>query len=251
MVETKVKTGKGHRCAVTPRTTSSRSATTSSRPSWARSTRRSRIGRTEAHRRHDGRPAGLRQDDHRRQARDRLPQARGSGRCSSPPTCTAPPPWSSSSVLGEQLGVPGLPRAGHRPARAVPPRPRARPRGRRPTSSSTTPPAASPSTTPLMQELEQIKAAVAPENILLVCDAMIGQDAVQAPRPSSTGGSASTASSSPSSTATPAAARPSPSRRSPASPSSSSAWARRSTGSRSSAPRGWPAASSASATSSA
>jgi signal recognition particle subunit SRP54 len=31
----------------------------------------------------------------------------------------------------------------------------------------------------LMQELEQIKAAVSPENILLVCDAMIGQDAVK------------------------------------------------------------------------
>ena len=32
---------------------------------------------------------------------------------------------------------------------------------------------------PLMQELEEIKKAVAPENILLVCDAMIGQDAVK------------------------------------------------------------------------
>jgi signal recognition particle subunit SRP54 len=32
---------------------------------------------------------------------------------------------------------------------------------------------------PLMQELEEIKKAVAPENILLVCDAMIGQDAVR------------------------------------------------------------------------
>jgi signal recognition particle subunit SRP54 len=32
---------------------------------------------------------------------------------------------------------------------------------------------------PLMAELEQIKAAVAPDNILLVCDAMIGQDAVK------------------------------------------------------------------------
>jgi signal recognition particle subunit SRP54 len=32
---------------------------------------------------------------------------------------------------------------------------------------------------PLMQELEDIKKAVAPENILLVCDAMIGQDAVR------------------------------------------------------------------------
>ena len=32
---------------------------------------------------------------------------------------------------------------------------------------------------PLMQELEQIKQRVAPENILLVCDAMIGQDAVR------------------------------------------------------------------------
>ncbi|BDG08676.1 signal recognition particle protein [Anaeromyxobacter paludicola] len=32
---------------------------------------------------------------------------------------------------------------------------------------------------PLMEELEQIKAAVAPDNILLVCDAMIGQDAVK------------------------------------------------------------------------
>src|SRR6266536_3632690 len=32
---------------------------------------------------------------------------------------------------------------------------------------------------PLMAELEEIKAAVAPDNILLVCDAMIGQDAVK------------------------------------------------------------------------
>ncbi|HEX8910594.1 MAG TPA: signal recognition particle protein, partial [Anaeromyxobacteraceae bacterium] len=32
---------------------------------------------------------------------------------------------------------------------------------------------------PLMQELEDIKKAVAPDNILLVCDAMIGQDAVK------------------------------------------------------------------------
>jgi signal recognition particle subunit SRP54 len=32
---------------------------------------------------------------------------------------------------------------------------------------------------PLMQELEQIKQEVAPDNILLVCDAMIGQDAVK------------------------------------------------------------------------
>ena len=32
---------------------------------------------------------------------------------------------------------------------------------------------------PLMEELEQIKAAVQPDNILLVCDAMIGQDAVK------------------------------------------------------------------------
>jgi signal recognition particle subunit SRP54 len=31
----------------------------------------------------------------------------------------------------------------------------------------------------LMAELEQVKAAVAPQNILLVCDAMIGQDAVK------------------------------------------------------------------------
>jgi signal recognition particle subunit SRP54 len=31
----------------------------------------------------------------------------------------------------------------------------------------------------LMQELEAIKAAVAPENVLLVCDAMIGQDSVR------------------------------------------------------------------------
>ena len=32
---------------------------------------------------------------------------------------------------------------------------------------------------PLMQELEDIKKTVAPDNILLVCDAMIGQDAVK------------------------------------------------------------------------
>ncbi|HTP24473.1 MAG TPA: signal recognition particle protein, partial [Anaeromyxobacteraceae bacterium] len=32
---------------------------------------------------------------------------------------------------------------------------------------------------PLMRELEEIKKAVAPDNILLVCDAMIGQDAVR------------------------------------------------------------------------
>src|SRR5512138_3372471 len=32
---------------------------------------------------------------------------------------------------------------------------------------------------PLMNELEEIKKAVAPDNILLVCDAMIGQDAVK------------------------------------------------------------------------
>ncbi len=32
---------------------------------------------------------------------------------------------------------------------------------------------------PLMHELEEIKKAVAPDNILLVCDAMIGQDAVR------------------------------------------------------------------------
>ncbi|MFL5274327.1 MAG: signal recognition particle protein, partial [Anaeromyxobacteraceae bacterium] len=32
---------------------------------------------------------------------------------------------------------------------------------------------------PLMKELEDIKQAVAPDNILLVCDAMIGQDAVK------------------------------------------------------------------------
>lgn len=35
---------------------------------------------------------------------------------------------------------------------------------------------------PLMQQLSEIKAAVAPENILLVIDAMIGQDAVQTSR---------------------------------------------------------------------
>lgn len=64
----------------------------------------------------------------------------------------------------------------------------------------------------LMQELEDIKAATNPENILLVVDAMIGQESVNVAR-SSTGGSTSRGSSSPSSTAMPGAVRRCPSRK--------------------------------------
>ena len=78
-----------------------------------------------------------------------------------------------------------------------------------------------------MEELADIKAAVEPENIFLVVDAMIGQDAVKIVEAASTSASASPASSSRSSTATRAAARRSASRRSPARPSASPAWARR------------------------
>ena len=67
-----------------------------------------------------------------------------------------------------------------------------------------------------MQELADIKAKIAPENIFLVVDAMIGQDAVKTVEAASTSASTSPASSSPSSTATRAAARRSASKRSPA-----------------------------------
>ena len=99
----------------------------------------------------------------------------------------------------------------------------------------------------LMDELKAIKAEVKPNEILLVVDAMTGQDAVNARRPSMTI-STSTASSSPSSTATRAAARLFRSRPLRASRSSSSARARSSTRSSRSTPAAWRPASSGWAT---
>jgi len=100
---------------------------------------------------------------------------------------------------------------------------------------------------PLMQELTQVQARTRPKNILLVVDAMMGQDSVRMAsefdrRLSLTGvvmtkldGDAR-------------AARPCRSGPSPASRSSSSAWARTSSGSSPSGPRGSPAGSWGSAT---
>lgn len=94
----------------------------------------------------------------------------------------------------------------------------------------------------LMDELRNIKAAVNPNEILLVVDAMIGQDAVNAASAfdealditgvmlTKLDGDA-------------AAVPRSPARPSPASPSSSSAWARSWTPLKSSTPTGWPAVS--------
>ena len=86
----------------------------------------------------------------------------------------------------------------------------------------------------LMDELRNIKAAVNPNEILLVVDAMIGQDAVNA---------ASAFDEALDITGVMLTTLRSLSRPSPASPSSSSAWARSWTPLRSSTLTGWPAAS--------
>ncbi|MDX6521793.1 MAG: signal recognition particle subunit, partial [Gaiellales bacterium] len=99
----------------------------------------------------------------------------------------------------------------------------------------------------LMDELVRIRNAVKPHNILLVLDAMSGQDAVTTAQAFSEAvdydGVILT-----SSTATPAAAPRWRCGRSPASRSSSSRWARNSTSWRSSTPTGWHPASLAWAT---
>ena len=50
-----------------------------------------------AHDPHALRPAGVRQNDHLRQARPDAASSTAASRCSSPPTCSVPPPSSSSS----------------------------------------------------------------------------------------------------------------------------------------------------------
>ena len=157
---------------------------------------------------HDGRPAGLGQDDHRRQARALPREAEASGRCSSPPTCTAPPPSSSSRCSASSSSMPVFNVAGAHAARDLRSgaskrayeheprrhhlRHRRPPRDRRAAHAGAR---------------RDQGARPSPTNIFLVVDAMIGQDAVKhrqglqrPPRPRP-------ASSSPSSTATRAAAR--------------------------------------------
>ena len=94
----------------------------------------------------------------------------------------------------------------------------------------------------LMDELRRIKAAVEPTEILLVVDAMIGQDAVNAAKAFDDALDIDGVVP-PSWTATPEGARHCPSRRSPASPSSLPAWAKSWIRLRSSTPTAWPAAS--------
>ena len=94
----------------------------------------------------------------------------------------------------------------------------------------------------LMDELRNIKAAVEPTEILLVVDAMIGQDAVNAAK-SFDEALDITGSCLPSWTATPGAARPSPSRQSPESPLNTRARERSWRTSRCSTPTAWPPAS--------
>ena len=83
-------------------------------------------------------------------------------------------------VLGEQIDVPVFNVPGATPLeickQALAQRAR---EAASATSSSTTPPAASRSTSRSCRSSRDIKAAVEPENILLVVDAMIGQDAVK------------------------------------------------------------------------
>ena len=121
-------------------------------------------------------------------------------------------------------------------------------RRRAATSSSSTRPAACTIDEALMDELARVRKADEADNVLLVLDAMTGQEAV-AVAEASRSGSRSTAWCSRSSTATRAAARRSRSRRSPASRSSSSRPARSSTSSSTSIPTAWPRGSSGWATS--
>ena len=102
----------------------------------------------------------------------------------------------------------------------------------------------------MMEEAQAIKDATHPDQILMVVDAMTGQDVVNVVRGLRRVASTSTASSCRRWTATPAAAAPFPSARLPANPSSSSPRARSPIPWRSSTPTAWPSASSAWATSS-
>ena len=234
-------------------TTSSRSATTSSSSFMGPATPPLDVRRRRAaDRHHDGRPAGLRKDDDRARKLARWLQKQGKKPLLVAADMQRPAAVEQLKILGEQLGIPVFNVAGRDAARDL----RAGARARREaaastTSSSTTPPAASRSTSRSWRSSRDIKAAVAPENILLVVDAMIGQDAVKTaeglPRPPR-----------------PDRRRAHEARRRRArrrgaqregghrrGRSRSPAWARRSTSSRSSAPTAWPAASSAWATSSA
>ena len=91
------------------------------------------------------RPAGLGQDDRRRQARPLVQASRAATRCSSAPTCSARPPSSSCGCSAREVGVGGLLRA-DRSGRRSPARASPRPTASGATSSSSTPPAGSPST---------------------------------------------------------------------------------------------------------
>ena len=127
----------------------------------------------------DGRPAGLRQNHHLRQDRAAAEDRASAKKCCWPAWIPSAPPRSCSS--NSWRSAPRSPACRSSPARRRCRSPTAPwiPRGAKSsTSSSWTPPAASRSTSRLMEEVKAIRHAVNPVETLLVVDAMTGQDAV-------------------------------------------------------------------------
>ena len=83
-------------------------------------------------------------------------------------------------VVGEQLDIPVFQMGQEQPRRPSPRRPSSTPKSTATIWSSWIPPAGCMWMKSSMEELKAIKAAVNPSEILLVVDAMIGQDAVNA-----------------------------------------------------------------------
>ena len=86
----------GPRARSTPASRSSRSSTTSWSSSMGPVDHELPLRQGSADRHHAVRPAGQRQNDHRRQAGPDPARSAAASRCWSPPTCSAPPPSSSS-----------------------------------------------------------------------------------------------------------------------------------------------------------
>jgi len=178
-------------------------------------------GRANPPRRHAGRPAGLRDDDHRRQSA--LSFASRHAALWLPRTSTAAAIDQLETLEAARgAGAPGRRGAPTRDRRAGV---RGQDGGPENWSASTRP-AVSTSTTSSMDELVDIKGFGSTRTRSCLSWTHTGHDAVRAAEPS-TCASASRGSYSPRTTAPPGEARSSPSVPSPASPSSTSGWARR------------------------
>ena len=125
-------------------------------------------------------PPGLGQDDLGREARAAYLKTRGRYPLIVAADLARPAAVQQLVTLGKQIGVPGLRAGGAHGSGRGRARGACARRGRRAaTRSSSTRPAACTSTTTLMREIRAVAAAVEPQEILFVADAMTGQDAVR------------------------------------------------------------------------